>query len=148
MVGKVTFEIKGAKELEQMLKELGPKVANRLGDKALRAAARPIIREAKRLVPVRTGALRKSITAVRGRGGGQNQRLVLIGFKSPASARAHFIEYGTIRSAAQPFIRPALDNQAGAALEAMRDELARGIAREEYKLAVAAGVDFSEFDEN
>lgn len=147
MVGKVTFGIKGAKELEQILKDLGPRIASRLGDKALRAAARPIVKEAKRLVPKRTGELRRSITAVRGKGGGQNERVVQIGFKRPASRRAHLIEYGTSRSKPQPFMRPALDSQASNALRAMQDELAGGVAREEFKRATAAGVDFSEFDE-
>jgi len=147
MVGKITFEIKGAKEMEAALKDFGPKVASRLGDRALRAAARPIIKDAKLRVPVRTGELRRSITAVTAsRGRRDNQRQVQIGFKRPTSARAHLVEFGTSKMAAQPFMRPALDTQAAAALQAMAETLADGIAREEYKRAVAAGVDFSEFD--
>jgi len=136
VVGKVTFKIEGAKEMEALLKDLGPKVATRLGDKALRAAAKPIIQEAKRLVPVRTGQLKRSIVGVGGKNK-QTEREVLIGFKPPASRRAHFTEFGTRHSAAHPFMRPALDARAQDALNAMVDTLAEGIEREEWKRAVS-----------
>lgn len=140
MPGKVTFELKGGKEMEALLKDLGPKIASRLGDKALRAAAKPIVREAKRLVPVRTGELRKSIVAVASKRGRQaDERLVEIGFKPPASRRAHFIEYGTSRAAAHPFIRPAMDARASEALNEMVTALAIGIEREEWKQAISEG---------
>ena len=145
MVGRVTFEITGAKEMEALLKDLGPKVATRLGDKALRAAAKPIIQEAKRLVPVRTGQLKRSIVAARGRNK-QTEREVLIGFKPPVSRRAHFTEFGTRHSAAHPFIRPAMDARAQDALNAMVDTLAEGIEKEEWKRAVASGGDLIEID--
>jgi HK97 gp10 family phage protein len=148
MVGRVEFQIKGAKEMERLLEELGPRVASRLGDRALRAAARVIIREAKRLVPVRTGALRRSIVGVSSsRGRAANQRLVQIGFKPPVSRRAHLTEFGTRHSAQRPFMRPALDSKHSAALTAMVEVLADGIARQEFKQAYSAGVDLGEFDE-
>jgi HK97 gp10 family phage protein len=150
MVGKVEFTIRGAKEMEAALKELGPQVANRLGDRALRAAARPIVREAKRLVPKDSRALMRSITVVKGRAQ-NNVREIKIGFKKPRSRIAHLVEFGFVHKggdsvAARPFVRPAMDSQAAAALTAMAEDLAKGIAQQEYKRAVAAGVDFSEFD--
>ncbi len=136
MPGLIDFEMKGAKELQRLLKELGPQVASKVGDKALRAGARPIVAEAKRLVPVRTGALRRAITtAVERRRKGQAERVIVIGFKKPHSRRAHLTEFGTRFTAAKPFMRPALDTKAGAALTAMGDELARGIAEEAAKLS-------------
>lgn len=136
MPGRVDFAIKGAKEMERLLKELGPNVAARVGDQALRAAAKPIVEEMKRLVPVRTGALRDSIIVLsEKRRKGDNERVVLIGFRPPVSRRAHLVEFGTAHSKAEPFIRPALDGQAGAALEEMGRVLARGIDREARKLA-------------
>ena len=92
--------------------------------------------EAKRLVPVRTGALKRSITtAVERRRKGQAERVVVIGFKKPHSRRAHLEEFGTRHSAAHPFMRPALDTKANEALSEMGDELAKGIADEAAKLA-------------
>lgn len=147
MVGQITFEIRGAKEMENLLKELGPRVAGRIGDRALKAAAKIIIREAKRLVPIRTGSLKRSIVGVSsGRGRAANQRLVQIGFRKPVSRRAHLTEFGTRHSSAKPFMRPALDSQHSAALTAMVEVLADGIARAEFKQAYAAGADFGEFE--
>lgn len=119
MPGKLTFEIKGAKEMENLLKALGPRVASKAGDKALRAAAKPIVDQAKRLVPVDTGALRRSITAQIGRRTKASERVILIGFRPPTSARAHFTEFGTSHSAAHPFMRPAMDTRMHQALREM-----------------------------
>lgn len=122
--------------MEALLKDLGPKVASRLGDKALRAAAKPIVKDAKRLAPRRTGVLRRSIVAVKGKDKGgayAATRTVLIGFKKPASSYAHLVEFGTLHSAAQPFIRPAMDARAQDALNEMVEVLSKGLLREEWK---------------
>lgn len=130
------FDIKGAKEMERLLKILGPKVAAKVGDQALRAGAKPIVEEAKRLVPVRTGKLRGSITAqIERRKKDADERVILIGFKQPTSAIAHLVEFGTSHSAAKPFMRPALDAKVGEALDEMGRILAKGIAREAEKMA-------------
>ena len=142
MVGKVEFKITGAKELEQTLKEMGPKIAVRIGDKALREGARVIVREAKRLAPRRTGALRKSIAAVKGRDPRPEMRSVVVGFKKPGRRYAHLVEFGTSRAAAQPFLRPALDTQAKEALNTITEVLAEGILRQSWRKAlgvIAAG---------
>lgn len=135
MAGTVEFEIKGAKEMERLLKQLGGNVASRVGDKALKRAAAPIVAEAKRLVPVASGALKRAITAQTPRRRPADERVILIGFEKPHSRRAHLTEFGTRHSAARPFMRPALDSQVGAALEEMGKELAAGITREAEKLA-------------
>lgn len=136
MVGTINFDIKGAAEMERLLKELGPRVASRVGDQALRAATKPIIAEAKRLVPVRTGKLRDSIISrVERKRKDDSERVVLIGFKPPASRRAHLTEFGTSKSAAKPFMRPALDAKAGEALNEMGRVMARGLTREAEKMA-------------
>lgn len=148
MVNKVTVTIKGVAQMEQMLKNLGPRVAARIGDRALRAAAKPIIKDAKRRVPKRTGELRRSICGVVQKRADQNgQRVVLIGFRPPTSRRAHLVEFGTSHSAAKPFMRPALDSQHAEALKVLQETLADGIAREEFKRAIRT-VDFSIFDDN
>lgn len=59
--------------------------------------------EARRLAPVDTGRLRASIIAVDGRD--ERGPFVKIGTNV---AYAPFVEYGTSRSAAQPYLRPAL----------------------------------------
>lgn len=130
------FEIKGARQMDRLLKELGPKTASRVGDQALRAGARVIVKEAKRLVPVDTGELRDSITVVTPRRRKDTDtREVQIGFKPPASRRAHLTEYGTSKDPGSPFMRPAMDAKAEETLEAIGKTLARGITREAEKLA-------------
>jgi HK97 gp10 family phage protein len=124
---------------------MGPKIATRIGDRALAAAARVIVREAKRRVPVRTGQLKKSIAAIKGRGRA-SERLVQIGFRPPASRRAHFTEFGTSRSAAKPFMRPALDAKAEEALRVMTETLAVGIARAEWRKAIGLIAEGVEID--
>lgn len=132
-----TFSIKGAKEMEALLKVLGPNVARRVGQQAALAGAKVIAAEAKRLVPVRTGELQASIVAVADKENDKWQERVgaVIGFLKPASWRAHFTEFGTSNSAAHPFVRPAMDARAGDALDAMGKVMAKGIDREATKLA-------------
>jgi HK97 gp10 family phage protein len=136
MPSALQFKITGAKELEAALKDIGPKVATRLGDKAVRAGSRIIVKEAKRLCPKRTGALRRSIGAVRGRTNKQDERSMLVGFKKPGRRYAHLVEFGTVHSAAKPFLRPALDARAADALREMQEVLADGILRHEWKQAL------------
>lgn len=136
MPGIINIELLGADEMERVLTELGS-VATRIGDNAVRAGMKVIATEAKRLVPRDTGALGDSITVVIDRGSEDGERVALLGFERPHSARAHLTEYGTSRSRAQPFVRPALDSKANEALEKMGASLARGINREAKKLAKA-----------
>lgn len=143
MVGTVTFKIEGGKELADTLKTLGPRVAVRGGDQALRAGAKPILKEAKRLVPVRTGRLRRSIVARRGKAE-IDTRSIYIGVKPPGRRYAHLVEFGTRHSAAHPFLRPALDVRARDAFQAMTNALATFILRQEWRRAIgllASGVD-------
>lgn len=135
MPGVVTLRIRGAKELEQALREFGPKFTSRLGNRALKAGAQPVVDEAKRLVPVRTGELQQSITAIVSRDHGREQRKVKVGFRYPAARRAHFTEFGTATQLAQPFLRPALDSQSQAVIDEITRVLEQGLAREEYKQA-------------
>ena len=136
MCPRIDFDLKGAKEMENLLLQLGsPRVVNRLGDRALIAATKPIITEAKRLVRKKTRRLERAITAVVATRRRDGERVVYIGFKKAESWRAHFIEYGTAHAPAYPFMRPALDSQAPAALDEMGRVLGEGITTEAEKLA-------------
>jgi HK97 gp10 family phage protein len=125
---RINFKITGAKEMEALLKQMGPRLASRAGDQSLRAGARIIVAEAKRLAPVRTGALRRSITmASQRQPSGSSRRVVLVGFRPPVSRRAHFTEFGTRHSPAEPFLRPAFDVRAVNALSEIGRVLALAI---------------------
>lgn len=131
---QITFKIRGAREMENLLKQLGPTVARRVASKALLAAAKPVVTEAKRLVPVLSGDLKRSLTSQSVRGGETSSRkAVNIGSRG-FGWRAHFLEFGTKHAAPHPFIRPAMDTRARQALFEMGRVLAVGIETEARKL--------------
>lgn len=107
--------------------------------RALRSGGAVIIREAKRLAPVketpyrgkraaqgrRPGDLKRSIAqrAVRG------QAMVQLGYKQPHSRRGHLSEFGTRQSRAIPHFRPALDGKAGQAFQQIAKRLKVDVAK-------------------
>lgn len=115
--------ITGVRALLSKMKRITQSVTGRGTDKALIRAAEMVTDEARRLVPVRSGALKKSITYELPRVGMGQVKVVLVGFKPPVSRRAHLTEFGTVHSSAKPFMRPALDSEAGAAIRAMGAEV-------------------------
>lgn len=102
---------------------------------ALRAGARPVVASAKAKVPVLTGDLKRSISqrvSVKGASG-----VATIGFARKQFYGA-FIELGTSKMAAKPFLRPALDESRQKIEEAFVAAINRGIER---KSAAIAGED-------
>lgn len=77
---------------------------------ALRAGALVIQNGAKRRVPVLTGNLRRSIT----NGPLAGQTAVAVGTNVEY---APHVEYGTVKMAAQPYLRPAMDEDQGEATQ-------------------------------
>jgi HK97 gp10 family phage protein len=135
-MAKTDYTIEGARDIERVLEAIGPKLAGQVGGNAVRAGARVIVKEAKRLVPVRSGHLRDSIKIVTLK---KNQKAsdvvgVLIGFEKPSSRIAHLIEFGTSHSAAQPFMRPAMDSQHSEILDAIGKALASGVIKKATKI--------------
>ena len=147
----IQLKVHGLKELQAQLRALG----DELGVKTLAAAARkafkPVLEAAQAKVPVDSGALRESLRLavkkskngdlgvvvglrVSKLAGGQ-ARVAAAAFNEgqidaiPPARRWHFIELGTAELAPHPFLRPALDSNAPAVLEALKTELAKGIAR-------------------
>lgn len=109
---KVRAEITGLREIMRRLKvdtgeALGP--AAMAGAEVIRAAA-------EKKAPRDTGFLAESIVAE------QEGPEVLIGPQAPYGL---YVEMGTSKTPAQPFLRPALDESGEAALEAMAEELRR-----------------------
>ena len=135
MPGVTKIEIRGAKEMEQVLEQLYPEVAERVADRALSAAADVIIEEAQRLVPEKSGDLKSSITKAKPKSPLFQSRTILIGFKPPHSRRAHLTEFGTSKAKAKPFMRPAMDSKSDEALAVMGEKLHAGMTRAARKLA-------------
>ncbi len=132
----INFKIKGAKEMERVLRELPPEVASTVGDQALRAASKVIADEAKRNVHQDDGDLHDSIIVIVNRKSKKAaERLAQVTFKPPTSRRAHLEEFGTSTYPAHPFLRPAADSKAKESLQAFSKVIARGLARETKKLS-------------
>ena len=129
--------IKGAAAMDSVLKLLPSKIGEGVLLGALRAGAKPIVKVARQKVPKRSGDLAKSITVRKAsrrrvaKGGGQ----VVIGFKKPHSRRAHLTEFGTSKTAAQPFVRPAIDEKGGEAIGIIGQQLGERIEEAAVRLA-------------
>lgn len=85
---------------------------------SVQAACDLIEISAKNYVPVDTGRLQESITSeVRETG------KTVVGSVAPHTEYAGFVEYGTYKMPAQPYMRPALDENREAVTEIFRSEL-------------------------
>lgn len=156
------FEFTGGKALEAKLRALGdPKAARRIGLFALRKAAEPIRDSAKSRVPVDQGNLRESIkigTAKRGRGlDGDVARVIIAidrnvqlptekgkegggSYRDPGVAGVAVIqEFGTLKMAANPFLRPAWDSHKAATPQRIADEMKPALDRAAKRIAARKG---------
>jgi HK97 gp10 family phage protein len=152
-VPELAVNVTGLAELERALNELPDKVAKNVARAALRAAAAPVLEEARRLVPVKSGKLRDSLRITTSLRGGVPKAFVKVGpggKKYRGTFYANMIERGTSKhliagplyfggqwhrfaqhkgAKKRPFMRPAADSQAKAAVDAfaakMRDRLTK-----------------------
>lgn len=147
-----TMNLTGFKELAEKLKQLGPRVAKNGLRAAVSSGAAVIRNEARSRAPVDTGEMRKDIHIKRekdARGGetvaAKYSVFVLSGKKSRISGKARnvdknsyywrFVELGTSKMAAQPFMRPAFESKKEAAVEAIGKKLDERIQKEAAALA-------------
>ena len=91
-------------------------IADQITTEDLQWGAMEIIDYAQSIVPVDTGFLRNSAFIQ------VQPQDVLIGFEAPY---ASYVEFGTYKMAAQPYLRPAFDEAEGEALAAIRDSIER-----------------------
>ena len=142
------IRIEGAEQLARRLDALGSKAAKRAVKPAVNAGLTPINKAAKRNAVKVTGALRASIGkvvrlypssgtiygAVGARADPKFHRTGPDGKVRKPAFYSHLVELGTITMPARPFLRPALDSQAAAALRVVRTKTLQGIDREVAKL--------------
>lgn len=101
-------QVLGMDELLKNLKTLPDKVQKRILAGAVRAGAKPIIKEAKSLVPTEDGNLKKSIGVTKFK----TRKKTLVWFQvSPRTDGkydgwyGHFVEYGTYAELDHPMVR-------------------------------------------
>lgn len=106
--GSTRFEWRGAQvanALEQAMQD------------AMDATAEAVRTAAQAQCPVDTGLLRSSVYADVDAKGGSARRTLTVGADAPYAA---FVELGTSRTPAQPFLRPAVDAEAPRLTERLR----------------------------
>lgn len=105
---------------EQTQKALAavPEVARTHASSAVAVSTFAVAQTARAMVPVDTGRLRDSITSNKPTARGLVGR---IGLDSASAAGYwYFVEYGTVRTEAKPFFRPAAEQERNAFIERMR----------------------------
>jgi len=110
----ITIKVDGLREIMNALHELPRATSKNVARRVMKARAVPIAEAARRLVPVGSGSLKKSIkvsTKLTKRQRSQfrkdspNDVVVFVG--PGAHPQAHMQEFGTWSNRAQPYMRPA-----------------------------------------
>lgn len=119
----------GADEMMAKLYALGAKMAGVAERKALKSGGEILREEISNKAPRDTGDLAESITVSRIKSK-DGIRYVEVGPNPKTAWRAKFIEFGTSKMAAKPFMTPAVEAKRREVLEAISDVL-----REELRKA-------------
>jgi HK97 gp10 family phage protein len=152
------LKVNGLADLEVTLRELPEKLAKNVCRASLRAGAKVIAEDARRRVPVKTGKLRDSIRVTSSLKGGRPSASVKAGNRKKGVFYAHMVERGTalhrvkpkwrkalatggsqggpfyagvsVSASPQPFMRPAADTMAQAALDAFSTYMRKRLNKE------------------
>jgi HK97 gp10 family phage protein len=155
--------IEGFDVLNAVLQELPRATQRNVLKKAARQALQPTFEQARDSAPVRTGKLRESVRMEVGMDDPGYRARARASFKAKGHARgvkktkgggnilasikvggrgafhAPFVEFGTVKMAADPFLRPAFDSDAGSMVDRLRQffgvEVRKAAARKAKKLA-------------
>lgn len=152
--GHIDIDKASLRGVMKSLDDLLPQFRKSAERAVLRAGAKPILKAAKAKVPVNTGLLKKSlgVSVKANRDGWMSARVgPRKGFKSKnksgrkrgqakgktadAQEISWYVETGTPRARAQPFIRPAIDQAAGEVIDAMAAGLDQHLTRVAARLA-------------
>jgi len=131
-------------DLLKKLKILPEKVKKNVLTGAVRAGATLISKEAKLLVPVKTGLLKKSIGVVKHRKDRRDPTMLSFSV-APRSKFMHkrqkkhynygrIVEFGTSGRAAHPYMRPAYDRKGHETIRAVEKYMLKRIDKELAKL--------------
>ena len=123
-----------AKALIKTLQTLPKNIQNNVVVGGIRAGANVVREEARRLVPVDKGDLKKSLATIRRKAKqGEITFSVTASKGKHRSWHGHFVEFGTSKMVAKPFLRPALENKQDEVLEAAKDYIGNRLPNEVAK---------------
>lgn len=125
-----SFELKNTKQLMRLLKTVDSKIAKKIMRQAVRAGSKLILDEVRATVPRDTGALRKALKIKTFRS--RKAIRMLVGSAEKDFTGKHyygsFIEYGTSKMPAKPYLRPAFDRKENAAAMAITEKVRSGLS--------------------
>jgi len=139
----ISVQLEGFEELERLLTQLPVRVERRILIAGLRAAAKPIKRQARANIKANfktdTGTLLRSIRHRTAKGGLKKGALLFVEAMSGPRAKvdayyARFLEMGTKYITAHPFLANALESTREQALDAFDEAVIKQIDIEVAKL--------------
>lgn len=141
----MTVEIKGLRELSAALEGLGKSLERGVLRRTAVKALEPVRDRAQQLAPVDEGHLRDSIVignrltrSAKAADKAEPRQGVRV-YCGTANRNAVPREFGTVRSAADPFMRPAWDSESGGMLDTIGRVLGPDIERTAARLAKKQG---------
>lgn len=142
MAKSVTVKLDGLRDLGQRMKGLSEAMNSRIARAATAAGAAVIRDAAKQKVAVDTGNLKKNIIVKRlpkGESPLTSEHIVTVRQgkltkKQKASGLGdafygRFVEYGTAKMPARPYLRPAYDQNKEKAVQAIKDRIVKRLAK-------------------
>jgi HK97 gp10 family phage protein len=138
MADGVTLRVDGLSDLQEKLRQLGPRLSRNGLRSAVNAGAQVIRREVKARAPSDTGTMQRAIYVKQIREKSSDvQQTFFVGVRSGKRFQKkgldayywRYVEFGTRKMAARPFIRPAFEAKKSAAVEAIKAKLAERIEK-------------------
>lgn len=136
------MSLEGTRELGRKLKALGKAAEGKVLRQAVRAGAQPVMAHARATVPkgtephkthkgrvVAPGFASRSLTTVTKIGRRKDRAFAFIGVKAEAYYVLQFVELGTSRQAAQPWLVPAFESTQKAQQQALAAKLRQAIMK-------------------
>ena len=120
------------KKLIETLQKFPKNIQKNVMVGAVRAGANVIRDEARRKVPIKTGTLKKSIVSIQRKAKQGEIKFSVTPSKGGKNSGwyAHFVEFGTSKMTAKPFMRPAFEQSNNESLEASKKYIAERIPQE------------------
>lgn len=120
--------IEGLAEVQELMSEMG-EAASEVLDKAAKEGSEIVFKAAKQKVPVDTGKLKESLVLKKSKV--KNPEIQCNYYVSKKSGAEHFapVELGTSKMKAQPFLRPAIDENMKGIQNAINNEVLKAIGR-------------------
>jgi HK97 gp10 family phage protein len=156
----MTVKIEGLEQLKKALNQLPVEIQQRSLRSAVSAGAKVVVDAAIAKAPTDTGSLKKAIYRYRSRSASgtgretyyvgvrkgkkayadtaRNRRLNRVGKKYTVQGEAYywrFLEFGTAKMQARPFLRPAFEGSRTKILDVMKQRLGKSIQDQANKLA-------------